>query len=68
MYITLEEPTLDMTTETLKAGFYHSPGWNKDFPSIQLLTIEKLLCNAEVKIKSFLLGPEQHQEPASLSP
>ena len=50
VYITLEEPTRDMTTEALKAGFYHSPGWNKDYPRIQILTIEALLRNAEVKM------------------
>ncbi|MDQ2716713.1 MAG: restriction endonuclease [Chloroflexota bacterium] len=50
VYITLEEPTRDMTIEALKAGFYHSPGWNRDFPRIQILTIEALLHNAEVKM------------------
>jgi len=50
VYITLEEPTRDMTTEALKASFYHSPGWHKDFPRIQILTIEELLHNAEVKM------------------
>ncbi len=50
VYITLEEPTRDMTTEALKAGFYHSPGWNKEYPRIQILTIEELLHNAEVKM------------------
>jgi site-specific DNA-methyltransferase (adenine-specific) len=50
VFITLEEPSRDMTTEALKAGFYHSPGWNKDFPRIQILTIEELLHNAEVKM------------------
>ena len=38
-----------MTGEALKAGFYHSPGWNKDYPRIQVLAIEELLHNAEVK-------------------
>lgn len=50
MYITLEEPTRDMTTEALKAGFYHSLGWNKDLPRIQLLNREELLRNAKVKM------------------
>ena len=49
VYITLAEPTRDMTTEALKAGFYHSPGWNKDYPRIQIFTIEELLHNAEVE-------------------
>jgi site-specific DNA-methyltransferase (adenine-specific) len=39
-----------MITEALKAGFYHSPGWNRDYLRIQILTIEELLHNAEVKM------------------
>jgi DNA modification methylase len=50
VFITLEEPTRDMSTEALKAGFYHSSGWNKDYPRIQILTIEELLHNTEVKM------------------
>ena len=41
--ITLEPPTKPMQTEAVSAGFYHSPGWNKDYPKIQILTIEDLL-------------------------
>src|SRR6266566_4619436 len=50
IFITLENPSRDMTTEAVSAGFYHSPGWNKDFPRIQILTIEELLHHAEVKM------------------
>ena len=50
VFITLEEPTRDMTTEAVSAGFYHSPGWNKNYPRIQILTIDELLHNAEVKM------------------
>ncbi len=50
VFITLEPPSKDMTTEAVSAGFYHSPGWNKDYPRIQILTIDELLHNAEVKM------------------
>ena len=50
VFITLEKPSQDMTTEAVSAGFYYSPGWNKDYPRIQILTIEELLHNAEVKM------------------
>jgi site-specific DNA-methyltransferase (adenine-specific) len=50
VFITLEPPSKDMTTEAVSAGFYHSPGWNKDYPRIQILTIEELLHGAEVKM------------------
>jgi len=41
--ITLEPPTGPMEIEALDAGFYHSPIWNKDYPKIQIFTIEDLL-------------------------
>src|SRR6266849_4733994 len=50
VFITLEPPSREMTTEAVSAGFYHSPGWNKDYTRIQILTIEELLHNAEVKM------------------
>lgn len=43
IFITLEKPTRDMTTEAVTKGFYHSDGWNKDYPKLQILTIEELL-------------------------
>jgi site-specific DNA-methyltransferase (adenine-specific) len=43
IFITLEPPTVPMQTEAIGAGFYHSPGWDKDYPKIQILTIEELL-------------------------
>jgi len=43
VFITLEPPTTPMTAEALDAGYYHSPIWDKDYPKIQILTIEELL-------------------------
>jgi len=43
IFITLEPPTRPMQTEAIDAAFYHSPGWNKDYPKMQILTIEELL-------------------------
>ena len=48
VFVTLEAPTPDMQTEALKAGKYHSPGWNKDYRRVQILTIEQLLKGAKV--------------------
>jgi len=50
VFITLDKPTRDMTTEAAGAGLYHSPGWDKDYPRIQILTIEDLLGGGEVKM------------------
>ncbi|MBI4286119.1 MAG: restriction endonuclease [Chloroflexi bacterium] len=41
--ITLEPPTEPMKVEALEAGYYHSPIYDKDYPKIQILTIEDLL-------------------------
>jgi site-specific DNA-methyltransferase (adenine-specific) len=41
--VTLEPPTRPMLTEALAAGAYHSPGWNRDYPLLQIRTVEQLL-------------------------
>ena len=43
VFITLEDPTADMKTEATTAGFYHSDGWRKDYPALQILTIADLM-------------------------
>lgn len=50
LFLTLEPPTRDMTTEAVSAGFYESVGWNQKFPKIQMLTIEELLRGAAPKM------------------
>jgi site-specific DNA-methyltransferase (adenine-specific) len=47
VFITLEEPSREMITEAVSSGVYHSNLWQKDYPRIQILTIEDLLnCKA----------------------
>jgi hypothetical protein len=43
-----------MLTEAVGTGFYHSPGWNKDFPTIQILTVEELLAGKQVQLPPSL--------------
>ncbi|MXY42928.1 MAG: site-specific DNA-methyltransferase [Dehalococcoidia bacterium] len=43
LFITLEDPTRDMRTEAVSAGFYHSEVWQRDYPKIQIRTVEDLL-------------------------
>ncbi len=50
IFITLESPSRDMQKEAVAAGFYHSDGWNKDYPKLQILTIADLLSGVEVKL------------------
>ena len=54
VFITLEEPTSAMTKEAATAGFYESIAWGKQYPRIQILTIEQLLQGAEIQM------PPQH--------
>jgi len=41
--IAMQEPTKPMRTEVAGAGFYYSPGWSKDYPKLQILTVAELL-------------------------
>ena len=43
VFLTLEEPTAQMKQEAVTAGYYNSPGWNQDYPRIQILTVKNLL-------------------------
>jgi site-specific DNA-methyltransferase (adenine-specific) len=52
VFLTLKSPTKPMIVEAAEADFYHSPSWNKDYPRIQILTIEDLFSN-----KSILYPP-----------
>ena len=46
--ISFQEPTREMRKEAASAGFYHSPGWNKDYPRLQLITVEELLAGRKI--------------------
>ena len=41
--MTLEPPTGPMRREAASAGIYHSEFWQKDYPRVQIITIEELL-------------------------
>jgi site-specific DNA-methyltransferase (adenine-specific) len=43
LFITLEPPTKEMKAEAATAGFYTSPGWQKQYSVLQILTVEELL-------------------------
>jgi site-specific DNA-methyltransferase (adenine-specific) len=50
VFITLEDPTKDMTHEAITSGSYQSVGWNREYPRIQIYTVADLLKGAEVKM------------------
>ena len=53
VFITLEEPSKDMKTEAATAGFYHSNLWQKDYPRVQILTVEDLLGRKLIDMPQF---------------
>ncbi|HLJ36344.1 MAG TPA: DNA methyltransferase [Ktedonobacteraceae bacterium] len=50
VFITLESPSQNMATEAISAGYYHASGWHRDYPRIQILTIDELLHGATVQM------------------
>lgn len=50
VFITLEPPTPEMKKEAVSAGFYHSPGWGRNYPKIQILSIVALLQGAKIEM------------------
>lgn len=52
--ITMEEPTRDMKREAAEAGFYKSAALGKDYPRLQILTIEQLLSGHELQFPRLL--------------
>ena len=53
LLITLEAPSKEMIKEAATAGFYHSPGWNQEYPKVQILTIEQLLAGETIKMPAY---------------
>jgi len=49
VFITLEPPSHNMELEVMELGDYHSEGFNRTYPKIQILTIEQLLDGARVQ-------------------
>jgi site-specific DNA-methyltransferase (adenine-specific) len=62
VFITLEPATREMLTEASSGGFYHSDLWEKDFPRVQILSIEDLLNGAEVRVPPTPRGSEAFKQ------
>ena len=70
-FITLEEPTKDMVTEAVSAGFYMpaaqgqkfgGQAWQKDIPRVQILTIEDLLFGKGIEMPPSAYGTFKQAE------
>lgn len=61
-FITLEPPTREMQLEATSAGFYHSPGWGKSYPKLQILAVGDLLRGATRLEMPPIHGPYKRAE------
>jgi site-specific DNA-methyltransferase (adenine-specific) len=52
VFITLEPPSRDMTTEAVTAGYYESPWSGQKYPRIQIRTIAELLKGTKIEMPS----------------
>jgi site-specific DNA-methyltransferase (adenine-specific) len=63
VFITLQEPTRDMIKDAVSEGYYRSQLSGKDYPKIQILTIEELLKGIKPKIPNQI-SPFKKAEPS----
>lgn len=52
--ISFNAATRGMKTNAIAEGNYHSPGWNKDYQKIQLITVEQLLNGEKIDMPSSM--------------
>ncbi len=62
VFITLENPSQEMYAEAVASGFYFSPGWNRDYPKLQILTISQLLNQEEIKMPAATITFKEAQK------
>lgn len=67
IFITFEEPTSEMQTEALSSGYYHSQVWERDYPRIQILTIEEILSGERPDLPKTPLGAESFKKADSVA-
>ena len=52
LFITRGEPTREMRIEAASTGCFHSDTWDRDYPKIQIRTVEELLEGNQFEIPS----------------
>ena len=48
VFITMEDPTQLLLSEAASAGLYHSDGWNRDYPRLQIISVGDLLAGRKM--------------------
>jgi site-specific DNA-methyltransferase (adenine-specific) len=56
VFLTLEEPSKDMLTEAVSAGWYHSALWQKDYALIQIMTIADIFAGKGIEMPPSAYG------------
>jgi site-specific DNA-methyltransferase (adenine-specific) len=56
VFVTLETQSSDMVTEAVSAGYFQSRAWQKDYPRIQILTVEELLAGKGIEMPPSAYG------------
>lgn len=59
IFLTLKHPTSEMKMEADKAGLYHSDLWSKDYPRLQIVTVDELLNGRMPDLPRWLDDPHK---------
>jgi DNA modification methylase len=59
IFLTLKPSTSEMRVEADKAGLYHSDLWSKDYPRLQIVTVEELLNGRMPDLPRWLDDPHK---------
>ncbi len=64
VFLTLEPATKPMIDEAASAGYFHSEGWHRDYPRMQILTVEEVLAGKQIEMPPST-GPFKQAEKVS---
>ena len=74
LFITLRPPTEPMRVQAVTAGVHYSPLWNRDFPRLQIFTIEELLSGSKLdlpresaRVRDFNRAPRLQDNGSQMS-
>ena len=74
LFITLRPPTEPMRVQAVTAGVHYSPLWNRDFPRLQIFTIEELLSGSKpdlpresARVRDFNRAPRLQDNGSQMS-
>ena len=56
LFITLEPPTGPMRSAVSGAGMYHNPLMNRDYPRLQIITIDELMAGKKPDLPPLVQG------------